>query len=52
MGADTDARPPPAPQDKSQTISGDQLTQMYQSFCANYPVISIEDPFDQARPAT
>ena len=35
--------------DTSQTISGDQLTEMYKQFCANYPVISIEDPFDQAR---
>ncbi|CAK0797553.1 unnamed protein product [Prorocentrum cordatum] len=33
--------------DKSQKISGDKLTEMYKSFCANYPVISIEDPFDQ-----
>jgi len=33
--------------DKSQTISGDKLTEMYQSFCDKYPVISIEDPFDQ-----
>jgi enolase len=33
--------------DKSQKISGDKLTDMYTSFCANYPVISIEDPFDQ-----
>jgi len=33
--------------DKSQTITGDELTAMYEKFCANYPVISIEDPFDQ-----
>jgi enolase len=33
--------------DKSQKISGDKLTDMYKSFCTNYPVISIEDPFDQ-----
>jgi len=33
--------------DKSQTITGDALTEMYQSFCDKYPVISIEDPFDQ-----
>jgi len=33
--------------DKSQKISGDKLTEMYKSFCTNYPVISIEDPFDQ-----
>jgi len=33
--------------DKSQKISGDKLTEMYKSFCKSYPVISIEDPFDQ-----
>jgi enolase len=33
--------------DKTQTISGDQLTAIYEGFCKNYPVISIEDPFDQ-----
>jgi len=33
--------------DLSQTISGDELTKMYEKFCADYPVISIEDPFDQ-----
>jgi enolase len=35
--------------DKSQTISSDQLTAIYEKFCQDYPVISIEDPFDQAR---
>jgi len=33
--------------DKSQTISSDQLTAIYEKFCQDYPVISIEDPFDQ-----
>jgi len=33
--------------DKAQTISGEQLTAMYEGFCAKYPVVSIEDPFDQ-----
>merc|ERR1719464_187755 len=33
--------------DTSQTITSDQLTEMYQSFTEKYPVISIEDPFDQ-----
>lgn len=33
--------------DASQTITGDQLTAMYEKFCSDYPVISIEDPFDQ-----
>ena len=33
--------------DTSQTISGEQLTAIYEKFCSDYPVISIEDPFDQ-----
>lgn len=33
--------------DASQTMSGEKLLEMYQSFVADYPVISIEDPFDQ-----
>ena len=33
--------------DKSQTITSEQLTAIYEKFCQDYPVISIEDPFDQ-----
>ena len=33
--------------DGSQKITGDQLLEMYRSFIEEYPVISIEDPFDQ-----
>lgn len=33
--------------DASQKITGEALTNMYKSFCEKYPVISIEDPFDQ-----
>eukprot|EP00967_Tisochrysis_lutea_P125941 scaffold212216_cov26-Tisochrysis_lutea.AAC.2 len=33
--------------DTSQIITGDALLGVYEQFCANYPVISIEDPFDQ-----
>lgn len=33
--------------DKSQWLSGPALTSLYQDFCAKYPIISIEDPFDQ-----
>jgi len=33
--------------DASQTITGEKLTEMYEAFCKNYPVVSIEDPFDQ-----
>merc|ERR1719437_270348 len=28
--------------DKSQTITGEKLTEIYKGFCAKYPVISIE----------
>jgi len=28
-------------------LSGDQMTDMYKKFCADYPVVTIEDPFDQ-----
>ncbi|KAK6140041.1 hypothetical protein DH2020_026176 [Rehmannia glutinosa] len=31
----------------SQKISGDQLKDVYKSFVAEYPIVSIEDPFDQ-----
>jgi len=33
--------------DGSQKISGEDLLKMYSDFCANYPMVSIEDPFDQ-----
>jgi len=33
--------------DKSQCKTGDELLAMYSEFVANYPMISIEDPFDQ-----
>jgi len=35
------------PNDGSQKLSGQQLTHLYHSFVKDYPVISIEDPFDQ-----
>ena len=28
-------------------ITSDQLAEMYQGFIKDYPVLSIEDPFDQ-----
>jgi enolase len=31
----------------SQKISGDQLKDLYKSFASEYPIVSIEDPFDQ-----
>lgn len=33
--------------DKSQWLSADKLTALYQEFIKEYPMISIEDPFDQ-----
>lgn len=33
--------------DGSQKISGNQLIDLYKSFVAEYPIVSIEDPFDQ-----
>ena len=33
--------------DGSQKITGDQLKDLYKSFVAEYPIVSIEDPFDQ-----
>lgn len=33
--------------DGSQCLSGEQLGDLYKEFCADFPVISIEDPFDQ-----
>ncbi|KAJ1977991.1 phosphopyruvate hydratase [Dimargaris xerosporica] len=33
--------------DSSKWLSGEKLTDLYGDFVANYPVVSIEDPFDQ-----
>nr|8UEL_A Chain A, Enolase [Penaeus vannamei]8UEL_B Chain B, Enolase [Penaeus vannamei] len=33
--------------DGSQKITGDQLRDMYMEFCNEFPIVSIEDPFDQ-----
>eukprot|EP01057_Protomagalhaensia_wolfi_P005805 Protomagalhaensia_wolfi_Nauph_80__5804@NODE_722_length_2067_cov_240_911243_g538_i0_p1_GENE_NODE_722_length_2067_cov_240_911243_g538_i0NODE_722_length_2067_cov_240_911243_g538_i0_p1_ORF_typecomplete_len449_score155_67Enolase_C/PF00113_22/4e135Enolase_N/PF03952_16/4_3e60MR_MLE_C/PF13378_6/3_2e06MAAL_C/PF07476_11/4_8e03MAAL_C/PF07476_11/0_003MR_MLE_N/PF02746_16/0_0063_NODE_722_length_2067_cov_240_911243_g538_i0481394 len=33
--------------DKSKHITGDELAKIYQEFVSKYPMISIEDPFDQ-----
>merc|ERR1719187_2739489 len=42
---DLDFKTPDA--DGSQKISGDQLREMYTEFCNDFPITSIEDPFDQ-----
>ncbi|KAI1902811.1 hypothetical protein AGOR_G00019960 [Albula goreensis] len=36
-----------SPDDPSRYISGDKLGDLYKSFINHYPVLSIEDPFDQ-----
>ncbi|KAI2564112.1 ENO2 isoform 1 [Pan troglodytes] len=36
-----------SPTDPSRYITGDQLGALYQDFVRDYPVVSIEDPFDQ-----
>ncbi|KAG5049726.1 hypothetical protein JHK85_010829 [Glycine max] len=33
--------------DESQKILGDNLKNVYKSYVADYPIVSIEDPFDQ-----
>lgn len=33
--------------DGSHKISGDSLKDVYKSFVSDYPIVSIEDPFDQ-----
>jgi enolase len=33
--------------DGSQRLTGDELLDLYKKFCADYPVVTIEDPFDQ-----
>uniref|UniRef100_A0A3Q1BBJ6 phosphopyruvate hydratase n=1 Tax=Amphiprion ocellaris TaxID=80972 RepID=A0A3Q1BBJ6_AMPOC len=41
---DLDFKSPPHPE---RHISGEELADIYQGFVNNYPVVSIEDPFDQ-----
>uniref|UniRef100_A0A8C9TJG7 phosphopyruvate hydratase n=1 Tax=Scleropages formosus TaxID=113540 RepID=A0A8C9TJG7_SCLFO len=36
-----------SPDDPSRYITPDQLSDLYKSFVKDYPVVSIEDPFDQ-----
>nr|ABF60008.1 enolase A [Typhlonectes natans] len=36
-----------SPDDPGRYISSDKLADLYMSFVKNYPVVSIEDPFDQ-----
>eukprot|EP01111_Echinosteliopsis_oligospora_P011409 TRINITY_DN375_c0_g1_i1.p1 TRINITY_DN375_c0_g1~~TRINITY_DN375_c0_g1_i1.p1 ORF type:complete len:432 (-),score=120.06 TRINITY_DN375_c0_g1_i1:50-1345(-) len=33
--------------DKSKVLTGEKLAELYKSFVDNYPIVSIEDPFDQ-----
>uniref|UniRef100_W5LL56 phosphopyruvate hydratase n=1 Tax=Astyanax mexicanus TaxID=7994 RepID=W5LL56_ASTMX len=41
---DLDFKSPP---DSARHITGDELLEIYQGFVNDYPVVSIEDPFDQ-----
>lgn len=36
-----------ASKDLSQTISTEELTKLYKEFIKEFPIVSIEDPFDQ-----
>ncbi|KAK3829543.1 MAG: enolase [Linnemannia elongata] len=36
-----------ADSDASKHLAGEELAQLYQDFTAKYPIVSIEDPFDQ-----
>ncbi|KAK7804778.1 hypothetical protein U0070_023044 [Myodes glareolus] len=36
-----------SPDDPARHISGEKLGELYKNFIKNYPVVSIEDPFDQ-----
>uniref|UniRef100_A0A8C8BUS4 phosphopyruvate hydratase n=1 Tax=Oncorhynchus tshawytscha TaxID=74940 RepID=A0A8C8BUS4_ONCTS len=36
-----------SPDDPERYITPDELADLYKSFCKDYPVVSIEDPFDQ-----
>jgi enolase len=33
--------------DGSKVLSGDEIIKLYSQFCNDYPMVSIEDPFDQ-----
>ena len=33
--------------DGSMKKSGEEMIEMYKEFCSEYPIVSIEDPFDQ-----
>jgi enolase len=33
--------------DKSQVLTGEQLANLYTEYVRDYPIVSIEDPFDQ-----
>lgn len=37
--------------DKSKFLSGEQMIAMYKDLVSKYPIISIEDPFDQVTSA-
>jgi len=44
---DLDFKSPPDSKDASKTLSGEALAEFYASLCDKYPIVTIEDPFDQ-----
>lgn len=44
---DLDFKAPEADKDASQVLSGDDMISLYKSLIDKYPIVTIEDPFDQ-----
>ena len=44
---DLDFKTKGAKKDASLMLTGDELMQFYQNMIAKYPIVTIEDPFDQ-----
>mmetsp|Transcript_89 Transcript_89/g.230 ORF Transcript_89/g.230 Transcript_89/m.230 type:complete len:465 (+) Transcript_89:109-1503(+) len=44
---DLDFKTPAGQKDSKLMLTGDELIAMYKKMCADYPIVTIEDPFDQ-----
>ena len=44
---DLDFKTPLESRDGDLLLTGDELLEMYAQMCAKYPIVTIEDPFDQ-----
>jgi len=44
---DLDFKTPAESRDASALLTGDELIAFYKKMCADYPIVTIEDPFDQ-----